>query len=112
MAPPLASDWHKSLSGRQTALLHGCISAYFDSRDGTVFLRCQQANPDAPPVNARAIARILHGLTSPAFPTCTWSKHHFWGLYADIDFHTVRRIALEEVIASRPHKLRLRPMLK
>ncbi|GJP64237.1 hypothetical protein CLOP_g21248 [Closterium sp. NIES-67] len=88
------------------------LVSQFLRSDIKVFLRCQQANPDAPPVNARAIARILHGLTSPAFPTCTWSKHHFWGLYADIDFHTVRRIALEEVIASRPHKLRLRPMLK
>ncbi|GJV85806.1 ATP-dependent DNA helicase Q-like 5 protein [Tanacetum coccineum] len=27
----------------------------------------------------RAIARIMHGLASPSFPSSTWSKTHFWG---------------------------------
>ncbi|KAI3467672.1 hypothetical protein Pfo_024335 [Paulownia fortunei] len=26
----------------------------------------------------RAVARILHGLVSPAFPSATWSRTHFW----------------------------------
>ncbi|CAI7765282.1 unnamed protein product [Closterium sp. NIES-53] len=132
---PTAAESSRSQGGRQTALLQRCIAAFFDSPDGSVppllaapapvttasqflrsdikvFLRCQQANPDAPPVNARAVARILHGLTSPAFPASDWSKHHFWGRYADIDFHTVRRIAVEELIASRLHKPARHPLLR
>lgn len=26
----------------------------------------------------RAIARIMHGVGSPAFPNSIWSKTHFW----------------------------------
>lgn len=30
----------------------------------------------------RAVARIMHGISSPAFPSATWSKNHFWSLPA------------------------------
>ncbi|EOY00836.1 DEAD/DEAH box RNA helicase family protein isoform 3 [Theobroma cacao] len=32
----------------------------------------------------RAVARIMHGIGSPAYPSSTWSKSHFWGkVYTD-----------------------------
>ena len=28
----------------------------------------------------RAVARIMHGISSPGFPSATWSKNHFWSV--------------------------------
>jgi hypothetical protein len=30
----------------------------------------------------RAVARIMHGISSPGFPSATWSKNHFWSVYS------------------------------
>ncbi|KAL6562719.1 hypothetical protein OROGR_003726 [Orobanche gracilis] len=46
----------------------------------------------------RAVARILHGLSSPAFPSATWSRTHFWGRYVHIDFSAVMEAAKQELI--------------
>ncbi|KAK6160357.1 hypothetical protein DH2020_003738 [Rehmannia glutinosa] len=47
----------------------------------------------------RAVARILHGLASPAFPSATWSRTHFWGRYVHIDFRAVMEATKQELIS-------------
>ncbi|RWW35069.1 hypothetical protein BHE74_00004989, partial [Ensete ventricosum] len=53
----------------------------------------------------RAVARIMHGITSPAFPSSTWSKRHFWytstiteGRYVEVDFPVVMEAAKVELM--------------
>ena len=46
-----------------------------------------------PEAGARAVARILHGLGSPAFPAKQWSSNAFWGRYTTTDFAAVLRAA-------------------
>ncbi|XP_022776263.1 ATP-dependent DNA helicase Q-like 5 [Durio zibethinus] len=46
----------------------------------------------------RAIARIMHGIGSPAYPSSTWSKTHFWGRYTQIDFRAVMNAAKAELM--------------
>ncbi|GMI87709.1 hypothetical protein like AT1G27880 [Hibiscus trionum] len=46
----------------------------------------------------RAIARIMHGIGSPAYPSSTWSRTHFWGRYTQIDFKAVMNAAKAELI--------------
>ncbi|KAL7135042.1 hypothetical protein ABFS83_11G066500 [Erythranthe nasuta] len=46
----------------------------------------------------RAVARILHGLASPAFPPSTWSRTHFWGRYVHMDFRAIMDAAKEELV--------------
>ncbi|PIN26121.1 ATP-dependent DNA helicase [Handroanthus impetiginosus] len=46
----------------------------------------------------RAVARIMHGLASPAFPSATWSRTHFWGRYVNVDFRAVMEAAKAELI--------------
>ena len=46
--------------------------------------------------SGRAVARILHGLHSPAFPMDVWSKCTYWGRYADVDFSQVVETAETE----------------
>ncbi|KAF5189700.1 Atp-dependent dna helicase [Thalictrum thalictroides] len=47
----------------------------------------------------RAIARIMHGIPSPAFPSAIWSKTHFWGRYLQIDFPIVMEAATVELVS-------------
>ncbi|KAK9117479.1 hypothetical protein Sjap_016426 [Stephania japonica] len=46
----------------------------------------------------RAVARIMHGLPSPAFPSSTWFNTHFWGRYSQIDFPLVMEAATVELM--------------
>ncbi|AQK44368.1 ATP-dependent DNA helicase Q-like 5 [Zea mays] len=46
----------------------------------------------------RAVARIMHGISSPAFPSATWSKNHFWGRYLEVDFPVVMEAAKAELV--------------
>ncbi|KAL5552486.1 hypothetical protein UlMin_039887, partial [Ulmus minor] len=46
----------------------------------------------------RAVARIMHGIASPAYPSTYWSKTHFWERYTKIDFHTVMEAPKAELI--------------
>ncbi|KAL3020249.1 hypothetical protein AAZX31_05G134600 [Glycine max] len=45
----------------------------------------------------RAVARVMHGIASPAYPSTAWSKTHFWGRYTHIDFKEVMEAAKEEL---------------
>lgn len=40
-------------------------------------------------MNARAVARILHGLPSPAYPAQHWSSNPYWGEFYRIPFEIV-----------------------
>ncbi|KAK1425916.1 hypothetical protein QVD17_21279 [Tagetes erecta] len=46
----------------------------------------------------RAIARIMHGIASPAFPSSTWSKTHFWGRYIQTNFDVIMEAAKAELM--------------
>ncbi len=56
----------------------------------------KRALPDLTPT-PRALARILHGIGSPAWPASQWSKHVDWGRRKDVAFESVMRCA-EEVL--------------
>ncbi|ERN13658.1 ATP-dependent DNA helicase Q-like 5 isoform X1 [Amborella trichopoda] len=69
-------------------------SSRFLRADIKVFL---QSNSHAK-FTPRSVARILHGISSPAFPLATWSKNHFWGRYSEIDFIAVKEAAAAELM--------------
>lgn len=62
--------------------------------DMKVFL---QSNSQAK-FTPRAVARIMHGIGSPAYPSTIWSKTHFWGRYTNIDFKVVMNAAKAELM--------------
>ncbi|XP_047310899.1 ATP-dependent DNA helicase Q-like 5 [Impatiens glandulifera] len=70
------------------------ISSPFLRADMKVFV---QSNSHAK-FTPRAIARIMHGIGSPAFPSTIWSKTHFWGRYMHIDFNVVMEAAKAELM--------------
>jgi hypothetical protein len=39
------------------------------------------------------VARIFHGITSPAYPTRDWSRCREWGAYTAHAFQDVMRVA-------------------
>jgi ATP-dependent DNA helicase Q4 len=53
------------------------------------------------PASGLALARILHGLHSPAFPRDQWGRCGFWGRYADVDFGQVLEVAEAEAAAAQ-----------
>ncbi|GAQ80266.1 Helicase conserved C-terminal domain containing protein [Klebsormidium nitens] len=85
------------------ALLHRRIAENFSTGEDAdaplpgVFLN---GNKHAP-LTGRAVARIFHGLWSPAFPYQDWCKNHFWGRYADVNFHDIRRIATAALVEAK-----------
>ncbi|KAL2343436.1 hypothetical protein Fmac_004721 [Flemingia macrophylla] len=68
-------------------------SSPFLRADIKVFL---QSNSQAR-FTPRAVARIMHGIASPAYPSTTWSKTYFWGRYTNIDFKVVMEAAKAEL---------------
>ncbi|KAJ7562725.1 hypothetical protein O6H91_03G081900 [Diphasiastrum complanatum] len=72
-------------------------SSLFLRADIKVFLR---SHPDEN-FSGRAIARIFHGLGSPAYPSANWSRNHFWGRYVDTDFHAIMEAATSELLGVR-----------
>ncbi|XP_077211920.1 DEAD/DEAH box RNA helicase family protein [Tasmannia lanceolata] len=69
-------------------------SSPFLRADIKVFLQSNSHNKFTP----RAVARIMYGISSPAFPSATWSKCHFWGRYSQIDFRMVMEAARIELM--------------
>ncbi|XP_023228255.1 ATP-dependent DNA helicase Q4-like [Centruroides sculpturatus] len=50
----------------------------------------------------RAVARILHGIGSPRFPSEIWSRvHKFWRCYLNVDFNYLIQIANQEILRLR-----------
>jgi ATP-dependent DNA helicase Q4 len=52
-------------------------------------------------MSARAVARVLHGLGSPAFPAQEWRRHRLWERHGSTDFALVMRVASEELLVVR-----------
>ncbi|GAV85456.1 DEAD domain-containing protein/Helicase_C domain-containing protein, partial [Cephalotus follicularis] len=69
-------------------------SSRFLRADIKVFLQSNSHTKFTP----RAVARIMHGIASPAYPSTTWSKSHFWGRYTQVDFQVVMEAAKTELI--------------
>ncbi|CAN4116182.1 unnamed protein product [Withania somnifera] len=69
-------------------------SSPFLTADIKVFLQCNSHAKFTP----RAIARILHGIASPAFPSVVWSRTHFWGRYMQTDFKAIIEAAKAELM--------------
>ncbi|PRQ39982.1 putative DNA helicase [Rosa chinensis] len=69
-------------------------SSPFLQADIKVFLRSNSQAKFTP----RAVARIMHGIPSPAYASAFWSKTHFWGRYTHIDFQVVMEAAKAELI--------------
>ncbi|KAM3358589.1 hypothetical protein P3S68_021522 [Capsicum galapagoense] len=69
-------------------------SSSFLTADIKVFLQCNSHAKFTP----RAIARILHGIASPAFPYAIWSRTHFWGMYMQTDFKAITEAAMTELM--------------
>ncbi|KAK1403216.1 DNA helicase [Heracleum sosnowskyi] len=69
-------------------------SSRFLRSDIKVFLQSNNHAKFTP----RAIARIMHGIASPAFPSAIWSRTHFWGRYAEIEFKAVMEAAKAELL--------------
>ncbi|KAF3792750.1 ATP-dependent DNA helicase Q-like 5 [Nymphaea thermarum] len=63
--------------------------------DIKVFLQANSHTKFTP----RAVARILHGISSPNYPASIWSKTHFWGRYSEVDFLAVKETAAAELIS-------------
>ena len=56
-------------------------------------------------LTARALARVLHGLTSPAFPADVWNKSGLWGRHAAVDFAAVHAACRRVLDARRAQVL-------
>ncbi|KAK6922370.1 DEAD/DEAH box helicase domain [Dillenia turbinata] len=103
---------HGCCDEQHTSCLHEKISQYFNgdgNSDGlhktdqsSPFLRSDikvflQSNSQVK-FTPRAVARIMHGIGSPAYPYSTWSRTHFWGRYSQINFQTVMEAAKAELM--------------
>ncbi|VAH33540.1 unnamed protein product [Triticum turgidum subsp. durum] len=69
-------------------------SSTFLQSDIKVFLQSNSFAKFTP----RAVARIMHGISSPAFPAATWAKNHFWERYMEVDFPVVIEAAKAELV--------------
>ncbi|CAE5958670.1 unnamed protein product [Arabidopsis arenosa] len=100
-----------SSSAKQTLSLQSRIFDYFNGDEkcdtpskttqNCAFLRADikvflQSNRQAK-FTPRAIARIMHGVGSPAFPNSVWSKTHFWGRYMSVEFRVIMDAAQTEL---------------
>ncbi|KAI5385224.1 ATP-dependent DNA helicase Q-like 5 isoform X2 [Lathyrus oleraceus] len=98
-------------SADHTSCLQRIILDYFAGVDNIDF--CQKIDQSSPFLRAdikvflqsnsharftpRAVARVMHGIASPAYPYTIWGKTHFWGRYTKIDFKVVMEAAKEEL---------------
>ncbi|RID53436.1 hypothetical protein BRARA_G00828 [Brassica rapa] len=113
MAAINVSNTSETSSGaKQTLSLQSRILDYFNGDENCdvpskttqncSFLRADikvflQSNRQAK-FTPRAIARIMHGVGSPAFPNSIWSKTHFWGRYMRVDFRAIMEAAQTELM--------------
>ncbi|KAK7359409.1 hypothetical protein VNO77_01368 [Canavalia gladiata] len=110
-AANLCDKMHDCSSANHTACLQKKILDYFAGVDNTDF--CKKISQSSPFLRAdikvflqsnsqarfipRAIARVMHGIASPAYPSTVWSKTHFWGRYTHVDFKVVMEAAKGEL---------------
>mmetsp|Transcript_31700 Transcript_31700/g.101075 ORF Transcript_31700/g.101075 Transcript_31700/m.101075 type:complete len:238 (+) Transcript_31700:136-849(+) len=56
-------------------------------------------------LTGRAVARIMHGLSSPAFPYKEHSRSKYWGMHKSVAFDRVKAMA-EEVLETARRRMR------
>lgn len=71
-------------------------SSSFLNADIKVFLQSNSTTS----FTSRAIARIFHGISSPAYPYTVWSQNHFWGKYKNADFNIIKEAVSQHLKAS------------
>ena len=49
----------------------------------------------------RTVARIFHGINSPAFPTSFWKESEYWKRYARYNFDQVLALCNRVAVTSR-----------
>jgi hypothetical protein len=52
-------------------------------------------------MSARNVARVLHGLGSPAYPAQEWRRNPLWERHANVDFPLIVKVASEELLVMR-----------
>ena len=70
--------------------LHGCCASPAALQIDSCLLCCLQ-------MSAQAVARIMHGVPSVAYPAAEWRKCGYWGRYKDVDFAKVLKVAEEQL---------------
>lgn len=74
----------------------------FISRDARVFIQGNRhllrRQKGSPMLTGRAIARIMQGISSPAYPATTWGRNTLWGRYMDTDFEVLLKAANRELV--------------
>ena len=48
-------------------------------------------------LSGRAVARIFHGISSPAFEAKVWARNPAWKRYMHVDFMLFKTICVDEV---------------
>ncbi|CAO2829423.1 unnamed protein product [Amaranthus hypochondriacus] len=106
------NEYDVSQKYQHTTFLQKIISEYFSEetlidpptkiKQNSPFLRADikvfLQNNSAAKLTPRAVARVMHGIASPAYPSAAWSKTHFWGRYTDVDFKAVMEAAKLELL--------------
>lgn len=62
-------------------------------------LLAQQSGTDSMLTSARAVARILHGISSPQYPAYAWSSHSFWRRYSEINFNVLLELCQSCIVS-------------
>ena len=76
----------------------------FISRDIRVFIQGnkhllqRQKKAQGPMLTGRAIARIMQGISSPAYPAYNWARNTMWARYMDTDFEVLLKAANREMV--------------
>jgi len=80
----LSTSRHKGEDPRSHTVVHTLLFCHVSKEcpvnycvSKQVFLQSNRQAKFTP----RAIARIMHGVGSPAFPNSVWSKTHFWYIH-------------------------------
>ncbi|XP_078172709.1 DEAD/DEAH box RNA helicase family protein isoform X1 [Carex rostrata] len=98
-----------------TSCIQEHIIEYFSNKQTTIGDECNNAmkqhspflhadmksflkNNSSVKLTPRALARIMHGIPSPAFPSSTWARNYLWGRYVEIDFQVVLEAAKIELM--------------
>ena len=61
--------------------------------DVAALVRAYRLDRDGPRMTPRAVARIFHGIGSPAFPVSSWRRCPQWGHNAEADFRHIMALA-------------------
>ena len=90
---PVASVRVMGGEGRLRGDLHTFITAQLNASSKPGKVKTE--------LSGRAVARIFHGISSPAFPYKAWSSSTYWRMHKDVNFQVLRRLAAEVLETAR-----------